>query len=147
MDNIEKQIIDRYEVLNTARNIAQKDFVKGLITISTAFLALFIGLKSEDIDNMSAKLFYFITVLLLISGILLLSFSLYVEIYFIDKNQTFLKSMMKKYHEGTLKSYHLNVVGKPWYYKLSELIGYLSLIFSLVSLAIYIYFIQFNGVL
>lgn len=145
MDNFEKLIIDKYEILNKERHTVLKDFIKGLITISTGFLALFIGFKSEDINNINAKLFYFTTILLLVSGILSLSISLYVEIYFIDKNQTFLKEMMIKYKKGNLKKNHLSIVVKPWYYKLMEFIGYLSLILSLISLSIYIYFIQFKG--
>ncbi|NND52757.1 MAG: hypothetical protein HKN54_10135 [Flavobacteriaceae bacterium] len=143
--SIENQILKKAEELSTALGKARKDFIKNLITIGTGFLALFVGLKSENIDSQNAKYFFFITVVLLVIGIMFLTISLFLEIYFIRKNEKFLKSKMKEYYEkGKIGSTLFNFTKKPFVYRFIEVIGYSSFILSAFALLGYIFFAEFR---
>lgn len=141
--DIEKQILRKYTEVNKERQNAYKDYVKNLITLGIGFLALFVGLKNENILGIYAKSFYLLTIILLVIGILFCSISLYFEIYIHDKNQKFLKECMKDHLNGEFFSDRLNITLKPWYYKLFEIIGFSCFILSPISLIIYIYFLEF----
>ena len=140
--NIEKTIIKKYAELNSDRQIARKGFIKNLITISTGFLALFIGLKSDNIESELGKYFFFVTIILLVCGILFSTISLYLEIYYIDKNQTFLKKLMKEHLEQGVTSDRFNSVKKPIFFKIYDFIGFGSFILSTIALILYVYFLE-----
>ena len=142
--SVENQIINKYVEETKLRHNAHKDFVKNLITVGVGFLALFVGLKSDNIENLNAKYFFLITIILLVFGILFSSVALYFEIYMHDKNQKFLKACMVDHLEGRLSSNRLNVTPKPWYYKLFEKLGFMCFILSPVSLILYIYFLELS---
>lgn len=141
--NPEKKIISEYSKINDKRHQAFKDFIKNLITIGTGFLALFIGLKADNIESTDAKLAFLITIILIVVGILTLVISLYNEIYTIDKHQTFLKKTMEDIIDGGPKIDRLNVVNKPMFFKICEFVGFTCFIFSSISLIYYVYLLEF----
>lgn len=142
--SVENQIINKYVEETKLRHDAHKDYVKNLITVGVAFLALFVGLKSDNITNINAKYFFLATIILLVFGILFSSTALYFEIYIHDKNQKFLKACMLDHFDGKLSSNSVNVTPKPWYYKMFEKLGFICFILSPISLIFYIYFLELN---
>ena len=141
--DIKREILNRSEKVNNERLNANKEYVKNLITVGIGFLALFVGLKTDNIMSMSAKYFYLSTVILLVFGILSSSISLYFEIYIHNQNQKFLKKCMKEHLEGKLLTDRLNITRKPWYYKVFEKLGFICFFCSPISLIIYVYFLEF----
>lgn len=140
--SIQNQIINKYVEETKLRHDAHKDYVKNLITIGVGFLALFVGLKSDNIICLYAKHFFLITIVLLVFGILFSSVALYFEIYIHDKNQEFLKACMADHLDGKLSSNRLNVTPKPWYYKMFEKLGFTFFLLSPISLIVYVYFLE-----
>ncbi|MDP3946460.1 MAG: hypothetical protein Q8Q51_11245 [Lutibacter sp.] len=141
--DIKREILNKYVEVNNERLDAHKEYVKNLITVGIGFLALFVGLKTDNIMSMFAKYFYLSTVILLVLGILSSSISLYFEIYIHNQNQKFLKKCMSDHLEGKFLSDRLNITTKPWYYKVFEKLGFICFFCSPISLIIYIYFLEF----
>lgn len=144
-------MIDQNKILRGATELseklgeARKDFTKNLITIGTGFLALFIGLKSDNIISENAKYLFFATIILLVIGILFSTFSLFQEIFFIRKNEKFLKKKMREYiDKGSIGSTIINFTKKPWYFSFFEFVGFASFILSTLTLIGYIYFLEFQ---
>jgi len=141
----ENKILKGATELSTQLGNARKDFVKNLITIGTGFLALFIGLKSKNIEPENAKYLFFVTIILLVVGILFSTISLFQEIFFIRKNIKFLKEKMAEYLEkGSVGSTLFNFTKKPLFFKLCEYIGFSAFILSAFTLIGYIYFLEFS---
>ncbi len=139
----EKKIIQKYAELHNNRQIAHNNFLKTLITVGTGFLALFIGLKSNEINSEIAKSFFLLTIVLLVLGIIFTTISMYLEIYYINDNQTFLKKILKEYLDSGIARDHINTTKKPWFFKLFEFIGFGGFLLAPVSLIIYIYLVEF----
>ena len=144
-------MIDQNKILKGATELseklgeARKDFIKNLITIGTGFLALFIGLKSENINTENAKYLFFTTIILLVLGILFSTISLFQEIFYIKKNEKFLKKKLNEYLEkGSVGSTIFNFTKKPLFFKICEFIGFSSFILSTLTLIGYIYFLEFS---
>ena len=136
--SLENQLINKYLEENKLRHSAHKDYVKSIITVAVGFLALFVGLKSENIVDDYAKYSFLVTIVLLVFGVIFSSIGLYFEIYIHNKNQTFIKNCMLDHLDGESISNRLNITPKPWYYKMSEKLGFLCFLLSPISLIIYI---------
>jgi hypothetical protein len=141
--SIENKILQKAAELSAELGTARKGFMKNLITVGTGFLALFIGLKSENIESVNAKYFFFITIILLVIGILFSTISLFQEIYYLRKNEKYLKSKMAQFlDKGTLESTLFNFTKKPIFFKICEFIGFASFILSTLTLIGYIFFLE-----
>ncbi|SHK17814.1 hypothetical protein SAMN04488028_103266 [Reichenbachiella agariperforans] len=141
--DIQNKILKAAADLSKELGQARKDFTRNLITISTGFLALFIGLKSDSIENECAKYFFLATIILLVLGILFSTISLYQEIYFIRKNERFLKKKLNEHLEGKLiEEILFNYTDKPWFIRACEFIGYAAFILSTFVLIGYVYFLE-----
>lgn len=138
------ELLKEAQKLSTNRGRANKEFIKTIITIATGFLALFIGLKSNGIASENARYLFFLTIVLLVVGIVFLAISLYQEIYFLKKNESFLKEKISKYlKKGTIEKILFNYTKQPLFFKICEPIGYCAFLLATIALIGYVFFLEF----
>ena len=136
IDNFTKKNLTEFSEFQKTRNATHVDWLKNILTISTAILAVLISLKSEKSDNLIERIFYLSTISLsgigILSGVIVLY--AYVELDNLTlkkKNEQVLLLLDKKEIDSVVS------IDMPKFYKPSLYICNISLFLSLISLLIY----------
>ena len=136
MDEITKKRLSELSQMQKNRNATYLEWLKSILTISTALLAVIISLKSEKSNNLIHSFFYLSTVLLSGIGILFGSLVLfsYVQLENLalkEKREQLIRSLDGKYVDKFVQ------IELPKFYIIFEYVCYISLFLSLISLLIY----------
>ena len=123
---------------------SQFDFFKSISTLSVALIGLLIGLKASPIPNQAAKIAFLITIILI--GLCVL-FSLASRFYEVisRKNEVEIRREMILNYVNNPEENDLQIeeINKPRIYKFFEICTYTCLSLSIISLIVYVFFLEF----
>lgn len=136
IDNFTKKNLTELSEFQEKRNNAYVQWLKNILTIATAILAVLISLKSEKSNTFTESFFYLSTIFLSGIGILfgVIVLYSYVELENLalkKKREQVLLLLDKKEIEN------VETIELPRYYNVFECICNISLFLSLISLLIY----------
>ena len=115
-------------------------YLRHLSTVSIGFLGLLVGLKPETLPNFYSKLFFFITIVLLCVGILLLVICLFQENIQHRQEITVRKKQLLDYLDAEKKE-SVQIDQLPsGNLKILEIITFSILSLSIFSLIIYVFY-------
>lgn len=119
-------------------------FFKGITTMSTGLIALLIGLKPDKIPDLDSKVFFLLSISLIGLCILFSLIVQYKEVY-LKKSETEireqqLKKFLKDKADGDVLIDNIPV---NKFYVFFEKMTYYCLLLSIISLVLYVYFLEF----
>jgi hypothetical protein len=143
-DNVVHKLVNEFTETTEKYNISFFGFFKNISTLSVGLIGLLIGLKPDVIQNPIAKLCFLVGISLLGLSIL---FSLVVQHYELNyrgqQNKIRLQniqSYIENPSENIMQSADLH---KNKFYKISEILTYFCFGISILSLILYVAFLEF----
>jgi hypothetical protein len=136
MDDKIKNSLIKLSEIQIERNKSYIDWLKNLLTISTAILAVLISLKSQKISNYIESFFYLSTILLsgigILCGVIVLFSYVKLENLSLKKQKEQVILLLDKKNIDSFENIEL-----PKFYRVFEYVCYISLFLSLVFLIAY----------
>jgi hypothetical protein len=136
MDDKVKNSLIKLSEIQIERNKSYIDWLKNLLTISTAILAVLISLKSQKISTYIESLFYLSTILLsgigILCGVIVLFSYVKLENLSLKKQKEQVILLLDKKNIDSFENIEL-----PKFYRVFEYVCYISLFLSLVFLIAY----------
>lgn len=139
-----KEIAEKYEIAQSEREKSIFLYFKSISTLSVALIGLLIGLKATPIPNQEAKVAFLITVILIALCILFSLATQFYEIVFCNQVVELRKTQLLKHIENpNVDNVRIYKTKGSKLYKSFEIMTFLSLILSIISLIFYVYFLEF----
>ncbi len=139
-----KDLFIKFEQSQNEKDKSHFDFFKSISTLSVALIGLLIGLKASPIPNQAAKIAFLITIILI--GLCVL-FSLASRFYEVisRKNEVEIRREMILNYVNNPEENDLQIeeINKPRIYKFFEICTYTCLSLSIISLIVYVFFLEF----
>lgn len=129
-----KQLIELQEI-QTERNRVYREWLKNTLTISSAFLAIFVSLKSNVEHNCIESILFIITISTMSLGILLGVLILFADTVVLNLSLIKKKEQILQLLDGATGEF--DRVDRPNTYKYLEYICFSSLVTSLICLTSY----------
>ena len=136
IDNFTKKNLTELSEFQKIRNNVYVEWLKNILTIATAILAVLISLKSEKSNTFTESFFYLSTISLsgigILFGVIVLYSYVELENLSVKKKREQVLLLLDKKEIDSVETIEL-----PKFYKVFEYICNISLFLSLISLLIY----------
>jgi hypothetical protein len=120
-------------------------FFRNLTTVSIGLLGLLIGLKPLEILNQNAKYLFLLSIILIGLGILFSVMTQFSEIsYYKQEEKVRHKQLIEFVKNPSENSLQIDNIGVKKIYVFSEIMTFVCLGLSILSLISYVYFLEFN---
>ncbi|MGR7814311.1 hypothetical protein [Lacinutrix undariae] len=127
--------LDDLKTLQDERNKVYRDWLKNTLTIASAFLAIFISLKSDNEHNYIESTLFIITISTMSLGILLGVIILFADTVVLNISLIKKKEQILKLLNGNKTEF--DIADRPIIYKYLEYICFSCLVISLLCLTSY----------
>jgi 1,4-dihydroxy-2-naphthoate octaprenyltransferase len=139
-----KELAEKLELAQEKKDKTYFDFFKSVSTLSVALIGLLIGLKASPIPNQSAKYFFLLTIVLIGLCILFsLATQFYESIFDNQKAEVRQKQLVKYIENPDGNNIQVDRLKKVKLYKFFEIMTFVCLVLSILSLILYVYFLEF----
>jgi len=139
-----KKLFNDWELTQEKRDKSFFLYFRNISTLSVALIGLIIGLKPTPIPNQDAKVLFLITIILI--GLCIL-FSLATQFYEVISYKQEIdarkKNIIKYIENPSENNLQIENLYKPVIYKFFEIMTFSCLILSILSLIVYVYFLEF----
>lgn len=118
-------------------------FLRNITTISVGLFGLLVSLKPKTIDIYSGKIAFTLTIIFLGLGILFSVISQYYDVYIRKQDKILRTENIAKVLKGE-EHIDTQYVSQPKLFQISEVLTYIFLGLSVLSLILYVCLIEFN---
>lgn len=140
-----KKILAEIILTETRLDKAYYDFLRNVITISTAFLGLLVGMKPVTLPGQTSQVLFLITISTIGFGILSCIVVLYYEVGYLKEEKVQKHKLLHAYIEsdGEKTSFAVQI-NRPKIYAIFEKLGFGCLSISIPTLIAYVFFLEFG---
>lgn len=142
-----KELITNFNNSQEIRDNSYFEYFKSLSTLSVGLIGLLIGLKPNPIPNYEAKVSFLITIILIALCIL---FSLATRFYevILKKNvvQVYKQNLVKYVDNPSENNLQIDSIEKSKIFKFFEIMTFVCLLLFILSLILYVYFLEFKTI-
>lgn len=145
---MEKNLEHRFKKYLETQDKREKSyfiFIRHITTISIGFLGLLVGLKPDSIESYGAKYLFLITISLIGLGILFSVITQFYEVYLNNKQMIVQRKIIKDYiDKPDANSVQMEYIEKGKIFVISEIMTFVCLGISILSLTAYVFFLELN---
>ncbi len=139
VSKINKLTESHYEYVQSKNSYYNK-----ITTLSVGLIGLLVGLKPDSIPDYSSKILFLITIILIAFCILLSLISQHYHVSYHKQQSSSRKEQLLEYTRDTTNNkLQMNSLKKSRIYKISEKLTFVFLVLYLLSLILYVYFLEF----
>ena len=120
------------------------NFLKTILSLSVGFLGILVSLRSGEPNTFLQKIFFIVTIILLVIGILCSTILLFSEVHFLREKMNLVWNQLHELLQGKLYEPDIGSVAVPLLYRIAKRAGYTAFVLSLISVCFYSYFLLFE---
>lgn len=142
--NYLKELFNKFEESQEKSQNSYIEFYKKITTLSVGLIGLLIGLKANPIPNLSAKYAFFTTIVLIGLSILFSLISIFCDVDQYRQETKIRQSLIMNYLKNPKENnFQIESINKKWIFKFSEIATLFCLVLSVLSLIMYVFYLEF----